>query len=220
MAPIRVVLGEDNLLARAGIAHLLESSDEVELIGVYEDLDHLRAAVDRLHPEVVLTDIRMPPDHADEGIQLAAELRSSHPEIGVVVLSVHAEPLHALALFEEGSDRRAYLLKDRLRGGNDLERAIIEVARGRALVDPRVVDKLLESPPRTKLDRLTERQREVLALVAQGMSNAAIADALMISKRAVENHVNSIFAKLELHEDRDVHRRVRAALMYLGGEDE
>src|SRR5213592_1725560 len=175
MPPIRVVLGESSLLAREGIARLLESADEIELVGAFDDLEGLRAAVDRLQPDVVLTDIRMRPDQSDEGIRLAAELRTSHPEIGVVVLSEHAEVVHAMTLFEEGSNGRAYLLKDRLREGNDLARAILEVARGGALVDPRVVDGLLEMGPRTKLGELTDREREVLALIARGCSNAAIA---------------------------------------------
>jgi DNA-binding NarL/FixJ family response regulator len=215
MPPIRVVLGEDNLLAREGIARLLERSDEIELIGAYDDVVGLRAAVERQLPDVVLTDIRMAPDHEDEGIRLAAELRASHPEIGVVVLSVDADAVHALTLFEEGSDRRAYLLKDRLREAEDLVRAIREVARGGALVDPRIVDELLDMRPPTKLDELTDREREVLALMAHGRSNAAIAEELVITKRAVEHHVNSIFAKLDLRDDAHVNRRVRATLMYL-----
>jgi DNA-binding NarL/FixJ family response regulator len=214
-APIRVLLGESNLLAREGISRLLESSAEIELVGVFDDLRGLRAAVDRLRPDVVLTDIRMRPDQTDEGIRLASELRSSHPEIGVVVLSEHAEPVHAMKLFEDGSNGRAYLLKQRLRVGDDLTRAVMEVARGGALVDPRVVDELLEMGPRTKVSELTGREQEVLGLIAQGLSNAAIAEKLTITKRAVEHNVNSIFAKLELRDDVQVDRRVRAALIYL-----
>lgn len=217
MGRIRVVLAEDNLLAREGVTRLLEASEQVELVGVAADVDMLRDAVARLRPDVVVTDIRMPPDHTDEGIHIAAELRSSRPEIGVVVLSAHAEPLYALALFEDGSERRAYLLKDRLRDGGELERAIIEVASGRALVDPAIVGRLLDGDRRSNLDGLTARERQVLALIAEGRSNAAIAEELAITKRAVERHVNSIFARLELREDRDVHRRVRATLMYLSG---
>jgi DNA-binding NarL/FixJ family response regulator len=215
MATIRVVLGEDNLLAREGIVRLLERSDDIELVEAYGDLQSVRAAVHTLRPDVVVTDIRMPPDYSDEGIRLASELRSSHPEIGVVVLSMHAEATHAMMLFEEGSNGRAYLLKDRLREGDELARAITEVARGGALVDPQVVDELLDMRPPTKLGVLTDREREVLALIAQGLSNTAIAEELTITKRAVEHHVNSIFAKLELRGDAHVDRRVRAALMYL-----
>jgi DNA-binding NarL/FixJ family response regulator len=214
-AAIRVVLGESNLLAREGISRLLESSADIELVGVFDDVRNLRAAIDRLQPDVVLTDIRMRPDQTDEGIRLASELRASHPEIGIVVLSEHAEPVHAMKLFEEGSNGRAYLLKERLRQEADLTRAIMEVARGGALVDPRVVDELLEMRPRTKVSELTDREQEVLGLIAQGFSNAAIAEELTITKRAVEHNVNSIFAKLELRDDAQVDRRVRAALMYL-----
>jgi DNA-binding NarL/FixJ family response regulator len=215
MATIRVVLGEDNLLAREGIVRLLERSDDIELVEAYGDLQSLRAAVDALRPDVVVTDIRMPPDYSDEGVRLASELRASHPEIGVVVLSMHAEAVHAMALFEKGSNGRAYLLKDRLREGDELARAITEVARGGALVDPEVVDELLDLRPPKKIGVLTDREHEVLALIAQGLSNAAIGEELTITKRAVEHHVNSIFAKLELRGDAQVDRRVRAALMYL-----
>jgi DNA-binding NarL/FixJ family response regulator len=217
-AVIRVVLGESNLLAREGISRLLESSADIELVGVFDDVRNLRAAIDRLQPDVVLTDIRMRPDQTDEGIRLASELRASHPEIGIVVLSEHAEPVHAMKLFEEGSNGRAYLLKERLRQEADLTRAIMEVARGGALVDPRVVDELLEMRPRTKVSELTDREQEVLGLIAQGFSNAAIAEELTITKRAVEHNVNSIFAKLELNDDAQVDRRVRAALIYLAEE--
>jgi DNA-binding NarL/FixJ family response regulator len=214
-APIRVVLGESDLLAREGISRLLESSADIELVGVFDDLRGLRTAVDRLQPDVVLTDIRMRPDQTDEGIRLASELRTSHPEIGIVVLSEHAEPVHAMKLFEDGSNGRAYLLKQRLRVGGDLTRAVMEVARGGALVDPRVVDELLETRPRTKVSELTDREQGVLGLIAQGLSNAAIAEKLTITKRAVERNVNSIFAKLELRDDAQVDRRVTAALIYL-----
>jgi DNA-binding NarL/FixJ family response regulator len=214
-APIRVVLGESDLLAREGISRLLESSADIELVGVFDDLRGLRTAVDSLQPDVVLTDIRMRPDQTDEGIRLASELRTSHPEIGIVILSEHAEPVHAMKLFEDGSNGRAYLLKQRLRVGDDLTRAVMEVARGGALVDPRVVDELLETRPRTKVSELTDREQAVLGLIAQGLSNPAIAEKLKITKRAVEHNVNSIFTKLELREDAQVDRRVTAALIYL-----
>jgi DNA-binding NarL/FixJ family response regulator len=216
MAALRVVLGEEHLLAREGIARLLERSAEIQLIGVYDHLHDLRAAVELLEPDVVLTEIRMQPDRVDEGIRLATELRSSHPHIGVVVLSALPEPAHAVTRLEEGSNGRAYLLKDRLREADDLVRAIVEVARGGALVDPRVVDELLDMRPRTKLAHLTEREREVLALIAKGWTNAAIAEELSITKRSVEHHVNSIFAKLDLRENGHIDRRVRAALLYVG----
>ena len=219
-ATIRVVLGEDNLIAREGIIRVLESIDGVEVAGACSDLPSLREAVERLHPDVVVTDIRMPPTATDEGIRLARELRSTHPEIGVVVLSQHAEPLHANRLFEEGSESRAYLVKDRLKDRDELGYALREVAAGGSRVDQRIVEQLFaqwrertESP----LARLTPRERETLALVAEGLSNRAIADALSITTRAVERHISAIFRKLDLPESEQVSRRVRATLMYLAG---
>jgi DNA-binding NarL/FixJ family response regulator len=198
---------------------VLDGLDDVELVAMCGDVDELRRAVDAERPDVVLTDIRMPPTGTDEGIRFAAELRSSHPEIGVVVLSQHAEPLHATALFEVGSDRRAYLLKERLRDAAELLRAIQEVADGGSVVDPRVVDELLALQRRrenTRLEQLTPRELEILAMIAEGRSNSAIAESLVITKRAVERHINSIFGKLDLGESEDVSRRVKAVLVYLG----
>jgi DNA-binding NarL/FixJ family response regulator len=216
---IRVVLGEDSYLAREGILRALEAIDDVDLVAACGDLDELREAVDEAKPDVVLTDIRMPPTNTDEGIRFAGELRSSHPEIGVVVLSQHAEPLYATALFERGSDRRAYLLKERLRDREELVRALQEVAGGGSVVDSRIVDELLLSQRRredSRLDQLTPRELEILGMIAEGRSNSAIAEALVITKRAVERHINSIFWKLDLGESEDVSRRVKAVLVYLG----
>jgi DNA-binding NarL/FixJ family response regulator len=216
---IRVLLGEDSFLAREGITRVLETIEDVDLVDTCEDLPALRKAVDAVRPDVVLTDIRMPPSHTDEGIQLAGELRSSHPEVGVVVLSQHAEPLYATALFEGGSDGRAYLLKERLADREELGRALREVAGGRSVVDSRIVEELLavqrQRDP-SKLDLLTPRETEILALIAEGRSNTAIASMLVITKRAVERHINSIFWKLELGDSEDVSRRVKAVLVYLG----
>jgi DNA-binding NarL/FixJ family response regulator len=219
---IRVVVGEDNFIAREGIIRVLGAFDDLELAGASADLPGLRMAVDQLRPDVVVTDIRMPPAESDEGIRFAEELRTTHPEIGVVVLSQHVEPLYALALFDEGAPGRAYLLKDRLTDGEELRRAVREVAGGGALVDPRVVDELLahwngrsESP----IARLTPRERDTLALVDEGRSNAAVAGALGITERAVERHINSIFSKLELTEPEKVNRRVKATLLYLAAPD-
>jgi DNA-binding NarL/FixJ family response regulator len=219
---LRVVLGEDNYLAREGIIRALEDLEDVDLVAVCGDLPTLQDAIDRLGPDVVLTDIRMPPNTTDEGIRLAQELRSTHPEVGVVVLSQHAEPLYALALFERGSERRAYLLKERLKDQGELRRALHEVAAGGSLVDPRIVDVLLGRWGQRgdeRLERLTPREREILGLVAEGRSNSAIADSLVITKRAVERHINAIFAKLDLGESENVSRRVTAALIYLAGQD-
>ncbi|HSC90220.1 MAG TPA: response regulator transcription factor [Gaiellaceae bacterium] len=215
---IRVVLGEDDLIAREGIARLLEGFDDVVLAAARADLPSLEDAVERLRPDAVLTDIRMPPTGTDEGIRLAQMLRTSHPEIGVVVLSQHVEPLYALALFQGGAAGRAYLLKERLVDPGELARALREVVAGGSVVDPRVVDEVMmqrreevDSP----LARLTPRETETLALVAEGRSNTAIADELGITRRAVERHINAIFAKLELADPERVDRRVTAALLYL-----
>jgi DNA-binding NarL/FixJ family response regulator len=216
---IRVVLGDDSFLAREGIARVLDSIEDVDLVASCADLDELRSTVEDVKPDVVVTDIRMPPTNTDEGIRFAAELRGSLPEVGVVVLSQHAEPAYALSLFEDGSSQRAYLLKERVKDRDELERALREVVAGRSLVEPRIVDQLVSarlSDP--GIERLTPREREILALVAEGRSNTAIAESLGVTKRAVERHINGIFAKLGLPEDGDVNRRVKATLLYLAGD--
>jgi DNA-binding NarL/FixJ family response regulator len=216
---IRVVAAEDSFLAREGIESILGDIEDVELVEMSGDLDELRTAVERSSPDVVLTDIRMPPTNTDEGIRFAAEARDSHPELGVVILSQHAEPRYAMALFKAGSDRRAYLLKERLKDQSELSRALHDVAAGRSLVDSKVVDKLLSTPERhSGLHKLTARELETLGLIAEGRSNASIASSLRITKRAVERHINAIFVKLDLGEPEDVSRRVKAALLYLSGE--
>jgi DNA-binding NarL/FixJ family response regulator len=219
--PIRVVLGEDSFLAREGISRALAELDDVELLSACEDVDSLRAAVEELTPDVVVTDIRMPPTNTDEGIRFAAELRHTHPEIGVVVLSQHADPVYAMTLFEDGSTGRAYLLKERVRDPEDLRRAVVDVSDGGSAVDARVVETLLDARQRRtdqRLSALTPRELEILGLLAEGLSNAGIADRLVLTKRAVEGHVGSIFSKLGLEETADVSRRVRAALLYLAGQ--
>jgi len=218
---LRVVLGEDSYLAREGISRALEAAEEIELVASGGTLDEVLQAVDRLEPDVVLSDVRMPPNHTDEGIRLANELRRSHPAIGVVILSQHAEALYALALFDDGSDGRGYLLKDRVRDQAELSRALLEVARGGTVVDAKVVNELLAVRRRretTGLETLTDREQEILALVAEGRSNGDIAETLVVTKRAVEGHINSIFSKLELGEAERVDRRVKAALLYLTGQ--
>jgi DNA-binding NarL/FixJ family response regulator len=215
---IRVVLGEDSFIAREGIVRALEAIEQVDLVATCGELDELRAAIAETQPDLVLTDIRMPPTNTDEGIRLANELRMSHPEIGVVVLSQHAEPLYATALFEEGSDRRAYLLKERLKDRDELSRALQEVAAGGSVVDSRIVEELLALQRHredTVLDQLTPREFEILGMIAEGKSNNAIASGLVITKRAVERHINAIFWKLNLGESDDVSRRVKAVLLYL-----
>jgi DNA-binding NarL/FixJ family response regulator len=217
---IRVVLGDDSFLAREGVARVLEGIEDVDLVASCEDLDELRETVERLEPDAVVTDIRMPPTNTDEGIRFAGELRRSHPDVGVVVLSQHAEPAYAMNLFEDGSRQRAYLLKERVRDEDELARALREVVAGRSLVDPRIVDKLVSARLNHDpgLEKLTSREREILALIAEGRSNTSIASEVGITKRAVERHINGIFLKLDLGESSDVNRRVKAALLYLTGE--
>lgn len=215
---LRVVLGEDSYLAREGISRALEAAEEIELVGSGGTLDEVLQAVDRLEPDVVLSDVRMPPNHTDEGIRLAIELRRSHPAIGVVILSQHADALYALALFDDGSDGRGYLLKDRVRDREELTRALLEVARGGTVVDAKIVNELLavrRQRETSGLETLTDREQEILALVAEGRSNGDIAETLVVTKRAVEGHINSIFSKLELGDPEKVDRRVRAALVFL-----
>lgn len=220
MTPLRIVLGEDSYLAREGIMRALEDLEEVDVVATCTDLDGLRTTIDDVHPDVVLTDIRMPPTNTDEGIRLARELRQSHPDVGVVVLSQHAEPLYAVSLFEGGSDRRAYLLKERLKDEGELGRALHEVAAGGSVVDPYIVERLVgarSGGTDPRVDKLTPREREILAMIAQGRSNAAIARALYITTRAVERHINAIFSRLELAESAEANRRVQAVLVYLAG---
>jgi DNA-binding NarL/FixJ family response regulator len=218
---IRVVIAEDSLLVREGIVKLLETSDEVEVVAQCEDLPGLLDAVASTDPDVVLTDIRMPPTGSDEGIRAAATLRAERPDVGVVVLSQYAEPAYALELFERGSEGRAYLLKERVSDPAQLVGAIREVAGGGSVVDPKVVEVLVAArtrAPASPLERLTSRETEVLAEIAQGKNNAAVAASLVLSERAVEKHINSLFSKLGLSEEPEVHRRVKAVLLYLAEE--
>ena len=215
---IRIAVAEDNALLRDGLARLINSTDDFELVGTAGDYDELLALVSSSTPDVVVTDIRMPPTGTDEGIRAAAALRTSHPAIGVIVLSQFVSPAYALSLLSEGSARRGYLLKDRVADVDDLVAAIRVVAAGGAVIDPQVVEQLVMSSARaskTPIDFLTPREREVLGEMALGKSNAAIAATLTLSERAVEKHINSIFSKLHLTEERDVNRRVAAVLLYL-----
>ena len=211
-------MGEDNLLVREGLTRLVSSAPDLEVVASCADYDELVAAVEREHLDVVLTDIRMPPTWTDEGVRLANGLRESHPAVGVVVLSQYADPAYVLALFELGSDRRAYLLKERLRDRAALVSAIRSVAASGSAVDPKVVEVLVSARLRdanSPLAELTSREREVLAEIAAGKSNTAIAGSLFLTKRAVEKHINSIFLKFNLGTDADVSRRVKATLLFL-----
>jgi DNA-binding NarL/FixJ family response regulator len=216
--PIRLVIAEDNLLVREGIERLLGLQPDVEVVASCENLGALLAAVESERPDVVLTDIRMPPHHGDEGIQAALRLRETHPALGVVVLSQYAEPAYALALLEGGSERRAYLLKDRVDDVDQLVGAIHSVAAGGSVIDSKVVETLVAAKSAvhdSPLDELTPRELETLHEMAQGRNNAAIAEALVVTERSVEKYVHAIFAKLGLAWEDNVHRRVKAVLLYL-----
>jgi DNA-binding NarL/FixJ family response regulator len=214
---IRVVVADDNLLVREGVRALLGEQSDMDVVGLAADLPELWNAVETGTPDVVVTDIRMPPTLTDEGVRAAIELHRTHPDLGVVVLSQYDDPAHAAALFADGVARRAYLLKERVAQPGQLAEAVRAVAGGGSVIDPRVVESMLNARTgrTTALRHLTAREREVLAEMATGASNATIGERLFITVRAVERHINSIFAKLGLTEDGDVHRRVQAVLLYL-----
>jgi DNA-binding NarL/FixJ family response regulator len=215
---VRIVVAEDSLLIREGIEKLLGTRPDIDIVALCVDLPELLAAVEEHQPDAVLTDIRMPPDNDDEGIVAASILRDRHPGVGVVVLSQYVEPTYALQLFDGGSQGRAYLLKERLSDVEQLVRAIHEVTTGGSVIDPLVVESLVDARSRSQhspLEHLTPREMEVLSEIAQGKNNAAVASSLVLSERAVEKHINSLFAKLGLGEEPDVHRRVKAVLLYL-----
>jgi DNA-binding NarL/FixJ family response regulator len=215
---IRVVLAEDHYLVREGVRGLLASQADIEVVAVCGDLDSLFAAVEAEHPDVVVTDIRMPPGNADEGIQAAARLRASEPDVGVVVLSQYANPTYALALLEDGSEGRSYLLKERIQDVEQLASAIRAVADGGSVIDPKVVEALVGENTRTEgspLSQLTPRERDVLREMASGKSNAAIADALYLTESSVEKVIHSMFQKLELTWEPSIHKRVKAVVLYL-----
>jgi DNA-binding NarL/FixJ family response regulator len=215
---VRVVFAEDNYLVREGTAALLQSSDEVELVGMAASLDELLVAVEEHKPEAVLTDIRMPPTNTTEGIDAARRIREEHPEIGVVVLSQYAEEEYVYDLLKDGAAGLGYLLKERVSDLDEVVRALNEVAKGGSVLDPKVVEALVSAKDRmahSPLAQLTDREREVLEQMAQGKNNAAIAKSLVLTERAVEKHINSLFHKLGLSEEIDVHRRVKAVLAFL-----
>ena len=217
---IKVVLAEDNLLVREGIVRLLEDHPEVEVTATCADLDSLIETVESDPPDVVLTDIRMPPTDSDEGIRAAARFRDSAPDVGVVVLSQHDEAEYALALLERGSEGRAYLLKERVSDPDQLVGAIRAVAAGGSVIDPKVVEALVAARSRSALSplsALTPREMEIISEMAQGKTNAGIASALFLTERAVEKHINSIFSKLQLSGEKASHRRVKAVLLFLSG---
>jgi DNA-binding NarL/FixJ family response regulator len=218
---IKVVVAEDSYLVREALSQMLEGDPDLELVAVAEDTEGLTGAIERERPDVVLSDIFMPPFRGAEGIHVAARLRESHPDVGVVILSQYAVTGYAIELLESGSGGRAYLLKERIGNRTELVAAIQAVASGGSVIDPKIVDALIAERSRASasvVGSLTAREREVLAEVATGKSNSAIADSLFLTKRAVEKHINAIFMKLNLRDSDDVSRRVKATLIYLSDE--
>jgi DNA-binding NarL/FixJ family response regulator len=223
--PIRVVVGEDSYIVREGLRQLLAGAPQIEIAAECDDADALLRAIEERRPDVVLTDIRMPPTQTDEGIRVAAHLRTAHPRIGVVVLSQYADPGYVLELLDSGSDGRAYLLKERVHDRRELVAAIEAVADGGSVIDPKIVEVLVTAKARGErslLAQLTPRELEVLAAIAEGKSNAAISESLVLTKRAVEKHINAIFLKLNLSHSQsadDVSPRVKATLVFLAEAD-
>jgi DNA-binding NarL/FixJ family response regulator len=218
---LRVVVADDSYLIREALAQVLAGVREVDVVAMCADRDSLMAAIEAELPDVVLTDIRMPPDDDAEGVRIAAELRDAHPGMGVVLLSQYLEARYALELLVQGSDGRAYLLKDRIHDREQLLAAIRAAANGGSVIDPKVVEVLVAARSRSDaspLAGLTQREREILSEIAQGKSNPAIAESLGLTKRAVEKHINAIFTKLQLPESEDVSRRVKATLLFLADE--
>lgn len=216
---MRVVVAEDGLLAREGLLALLGTYPDIEVVAVATSLDELLDAAVASNPDVVITDIRMPPTSTDEGVRAAKLLRTTAPRVGVVVLSQYAELEYALVLFENGPHGRAYLLKERLARPDEIADAIREVAAGGSRLDPKIVELLVaRGVPQASspLETLSVREHEVLELMATGRSNNGIAEALGLSPSSVEKHINSLFAKLGLPPEPDLHRRVLAVLLFLG----
>jgi DNA-binding NarL/FixJ family response regulator len=215
---LRVVIAEDNYLVREGTRRLLEDSAEVTVLAAVGTAIELLDAVERLRPQAVLTEIRMPPGHHTEGIDAAHAIRAGHPEVGVVVLSQHADEAYAFQLFQHGTAGLAYLLKERVGDLDELLRALKDVVAGRSVIDSQIVELLVAHRARaadSPVSRVSPRELEVLRQMAQGKSNGAIAQALVLSESAVEKHVNAIFSKLGVSEEPQVHRRVAAVLTYL-----
>jgi DNA-binding NarL/FixJ family response regulator len=215
---LRVAIAEDHYLVREGTRRALEDSGEVEVVAAVGTAAELEDAVGRLLPDVVVTDIRMPPSHHTEGIDAAHRIRSAHPEVGVVILSQYAAATYALELLRDGTAGRAYLLKERVGDPQQLVHAVQEVARGGSVVDPDVVAALVSGTAQqeqSQLRHLTARERDVLEQMAQGRTNAAIAEQLSLSESSIAKYATSIFAKLGLRDERQTHRRVAAVLTFL-----
>jgi DNA-binding NarL/FixJ family response regulator len=218
VSQVRVVIAEDNLLVRTGLAALLAGEEDLTVIAACSRYEELLAEVERLQPNVVVTDIRMPPTLTDEGVRAAVEIGRTHPSIGVVLLSQFLSPAYLLELIADGSGGRGYLLKEQVSAQGQLVAAVRAVADGGSFIDPLVVDSLVNTGSARRgspLDRLTLRERETLTEIANGKSNSAIAATFGVSERAVEKHVSGIFMKLDLEDDRDTNRRVKAVIMFL-----
>jgi DNA-binding NarL/FixJ family response regulator len=220
--PLSVIVADDALLVREGVMRVIDHEPDLEVVGQCGDYDSLLSLAEALRPDVVVTDIRMPPTGTDEGIRAAVALRERLPATGVVVLSQFSEPEYALSLLQAGSQGRAYLLKERVSERNQLVDAVREVARNGSVIDPLVVDSLVAGRRQTRqdpLNELTARERAVLSHIAQGQSNQAVAESLSVSERSVEKHINALFAKLGLTEpSRSVNKRVTAVLLYLSAQ--
>jgi len=215
---LRVVVADDSYLVREAITHVLSGAPGIDLCAVCDHRDSLMAAIEAEAPDVVVTDIRMPPGRDDEGVRVAIELRETHPGMGVVLLSMYLEPRYALDLLAKGSDGRAYLLKDRIHDRAGLTAAIEATAAGGSVIDPKVVEALVSAQSRLEespLEELTPRERQILEEMAQGKSNAAIAETLVLAERSVEKVIHSIFLKLGLTWQPDINRRVKAVLVFL-----
>jgi DNA-binding NarL/FixJ family response regulator len=213
---VRVVVADDALLLREGLARLLTEAG-FDVVGTAGDADELLALVEEQQPDVAIVDIRMPPTHTNEGLHAAREIRARWPKVGIIVLSQYLQPSYAFELLESGAEGIGYLLKDRVSDLDELSASVRRVAEGGSVLDPSVVARLVDRPrgDDDPLHALSDREREVLSLMAEGKSNKAIGESLWISEHTVEKHVNSIFAKLRLPRSPDDHRRVLAVLSYL-----
>ena len=212
---MRVVVAEDTMLTREGIVRLLGDAG-IDVVGEVGDAESLLRKVSLTRPDVVLVDIKMPPTHTDEGLVAAQRIREQHPQVGVLVLSQYIEPSYALRLLEEHPEKAGYLLKERVLDGAVLVDALRRIDDGETVVDPTIVSRLLGRKRREDpLAELTPREREVLSLVAEGLSNRAIAERLFVTERTVEAHTKQVFLKLGLREDPSRHRRILAVLAFL-----
>jgi DNA-binding NarL/FixJ family response regulator len=212
---VRVAVADDSLLVREGLKRLFADAG-IEVCGEASDAEQLAAIVDETRPDVIVVDIRMPPTHTDEGLRAAASIRARHPAVAVLVLSQYVDVDYALALLRDGGEASGYLLKERIMQGDDLLDAIRRLAAGETVVDPQLVEQLLgRARAHSPIDELTDRERHVLSLMAEGLTDRGIAERLWLSPKTVESHVRHILRKLNLSEHRTRNRRVEAVLAYL-----